>query len=478
MRLNIQEIDALKDNILKEILRADFDIKKTKTEDNSVETTSPVKRGGIFDCIDRAVEEAKKAQKILFGMKLQMRELIIEAIRREATLHIEDLSKLAVEETGMGRVEDKILKNRLVINNTPGLEDLKAFAITGDDGLTVMELSPYGVIGAITPSTNPSETILCNSIGMIAAGNSVVFAPHPGAKKTSLMTIEIINKAIKSVGGPENLVVSINNPSIEGTNRMMKNKEIKMLVATGGPAIVEAVMSTGKKAIGAGAGNPPVLVDASADIEKAARDIISGASLDNNLPCIAEKVVVTVEDIADYLMFEMQKRGAYLIKDENLVKKLEDLVIPQGKPNRKYIGKDAGYILEELGIVSGDDTRIIIVETKKDHPLAVEEQLMPVLPIVRVKDEVEGLELCKKLEGGLRHTAMIHSKNIDVLTKYARDMETTILVKNGPSYAGIGFNGEGYSTFTIAGPTGEGLTSARTFARNRRCVLVGGLSIK
>ncbi len=450
-------------------------IMKKMTEGDIASNNS---KNGVFNNVDEAIDKAKKAQEILFSSKLEMREKIVTSIRDTLKNHTLELAELGVKETGMGRVGDKELKHKIVLEKTPGLEDLKAFAYSGDDGLTVMELSPYGVIGAITPSTNPSETIICNSIGMIAAGNAVIFAPHPGAKKTSIRTVELINEAIKKVGGPDNLVVTIAEPSIENTEKIIANPNIKMLVATGGPGVVKTVMSSGKKAIGAGAGNPPVLVDETADIEKAAKDIVAGCSFDNNLPCIAEKEVVAVDSIVNYLIFEMQKNGAYLLKDKELIEKLLSMVLKNGSPDRKYVGKDAKYILKQIGIEVSDEIKVIILETSKEHPFAVTELLMPVLPIIRVKDALEGIKVAKDLEHGLRHTAMIHSKNIDILTKYAREMETTILVKNGPSYAGIGVGGEGHTTFTIAGPTGEGLTSAKSFARNRRCVLVGGFSIK
>ena len=469
MNLEINNMDEIVALIMKEL-------KITEIKAGCQSCENP--KNGVFSSIDEAIAAAKKAQEILFGSRLEMREKIVASIREVMKDYVLELAELGVKETGMGRVNDKALKHQVTIEKTPGVEDLRAFAFSGDDGLTVMELSPYGVIGAITPSTNPSETIICNSIGMISAGNSIIFAPHPGAKRTSIKTVEIINEAVRKAGGPENLVVTIAEPSIENTNKMMENPDIKMLVATGGPGVVKSVMSSGKKAIGAGAGNPPVLVDETADIEKAARDIVAGCSFDNNLPCIAEKEVVAVDSITDYLIFEMQKNGAYLIKEKSVIERLAAMVLKNGSPNRAYVGKDASYILKDLGINVGDEIRVIIIETDKEHPFATEELLMPILPIIRVKNALEGIEVSKKLEHGLRHTAMIHSKNIDILTKYARDMETTILVKNGPSFAGIGVGGEGYTTFTIAGPTGEGLTSAKSFARNRRCVLVGGLSIK
>jgi len=434
---------------------------------------------GMFDKMDDAIEAAYIAQKELMKLSLAKRGEIIEAIRKDCRENVELLAKMGHEESGMGRYEDKILKNLLVINKTPGIEDLECDAVAGDDGLTLYEYAPFGVIGSITPVTNPSETIINNSIGMIAAGNAVVFSPHPGATKTSRKTIEIINNAIMSVGGPENLITSVIKPSLENTQIMMKHEKIDMLVATGGPGVVNAVMTSGKKAIGAGAGNPPALVDETADIEKAAKDIIAGHSFDNNLPCTAEKAVVVVEQVADYLIFNMKKHNVYVMEDPELIEKLKNLVITEkGGPNREFIGKNANYILKHLGLEFGDDLRSIVVEVDKDHPFVLVEKMMPILPVVRVKDVDEGIELAVKIEGGNRHTATMHSKNVDNLTRFAREVQTTIFVKNGPSFAGLGYGGEGYTSFTLAGPTGEGLTTARTFSRKRKCVLVGGFSIK
>jgi len=435
---------------------------------------------GIFKDMNEAIEAAAVAQKELFtDFALKDRRRIIDSIRKHLTPSIPEMARLGVEDTGMGRVDHKILKHQLVIDKTPGVEDLQSLSYTGDDGLTLVEYSPFGVIGAITPSTNPSETVICNSIGMIAAGNSVVFSPHPGAKKISAYTVRLINEAIALAGGPENLVVTVAEPNMEQAGIMMKHPKVRMLVATGGPAVVDTVLSSGKKAIGAGAGNPPVLVDKTADIEKAAADIVAGASFDNNLPCIAEKECIVVEDVADYLIFSMQKAGAWLLKDPEDIKRLEQAVLTEkGGPSRSWIGKDASLILKRIGIIAPENTPLIILETAADHPFVQEELMMPILPIVRVPDVETGIRLAVKCEHGNRHTAMVHSKDVDVLTRFARLAETTIFVKNAPSYAGIGVGGEGYTTFTIAGPTGEGLTSAKSFTRIRRCVLAGGFMLK
>ena len=436
---------------------------------------------GIFKDMDSAVEAAYRGQLAYINCTMEDRRKYIKAIR-EVILKKENLeliSRMTVEETGMGAYEYKLVKNTLAAEKTPGIEDLTTEAMSGDDGLTLVEFSPFGVIGSITPTTNPTETIICNSIGMLAAGNTVVFSPHPRAKEVSKKTIVLINKALKQAGAPDNLVVTIEEPSIENTNKMIAHPKIKLLVATGGPAIVKTVLASGKKAIGAGAGNPPVVVDETADIEKAAKDIILGASFDNNLPCIAEKEVIAVDSVADYLIFNMKKHGAYEIKGEGLLESLKSLVLnEEGKPKTEFIGKSARFILEGIGIKIEENIKVLIMETDKEHPFVQEELMMPILPIVRAKDVDEAINIAIEVEHGYRHTAIMHSKNVDKLTRMAKLVQTTIFVKNGPSYAGIGVGGEGYTTFTIAGPTGEGLTSPKTFARKRRCVLVGGFDVR
>ena len=377
-------------------------------------------------------------------------------------------------------------KHLLVADKTPGTEDIVSEARTGDNGLTLTEMAPFGVVGAITPSTNPSETVICNSIGMIVAGNGVVFNPHPGAIATSNYAVDLVNRAVKSAGGPEVLVASVVKPTLDTANVMYKHPLIKLLVCTGGPGVVKAVLSSGKKAIGAGAGNPPVIVDDTADIEKAAKDIIDGCTFDNNLPCIAEKEVFVFDNVADRLIAGMLKNGCYKLTREQ-ADKLASVVLDKkenpktGKVsyvvNRDCVGRDAAVLLAKIGINVGPEIRCAIAEVPFEHLFVQEELMMPILGIVRVRDIDEAIDLACKAEHGNRHTAHMHSKNIDHLTRFARAVETTIFVKNAPSYAGIGFGGEGHATFTIAGPTGEGITSARSFTRKRRCVMVDNFRI-
>lgn len=435
---------------------------------------------GVFERMEDAVDAAFEAQKILYNMSLERREELLTSIRKATLAEAEVMAKLGVEETGMGRVEHKVIKHLYVANKTPGTEDLVTEALSGDKGLTLYEMSPFGVIGSITPSTNPSETVICNSMGMIAAGNTVVFNPHPGARLTSLYAVDLVNRAIRAVGGPPNLAVSVAKPDMKTTDVMVKSPKVKMVCCTGGPGVVKAMLSSGKKAIGAGAGNPPVIVDDTANIEKAGKDIIDGCCFDNNLPCIAEKEVFAFANIADELIYYMEQNGAYLI-DRGQMEQLEKVVLVEkdGKfsINKKWVGKDARKILHEIGIEVGDEIRCIICEALfEDHFVQIE-LMMPILAIVRVPDIDTAIDLAVKAEHGLRHTAHMHSKNIDHLTRFARAVETTIFVKNAPSYAGIGVGGEGHCTFTIAGPTGEGLTSARSFTRRRRCTMVDSLRI-
>lgn len=447
-------------------------------KDNKASVSTNGKQKGVFDSMTEALAAVEKAYAEFRKYTIEQREQIISKIREFTYQEAENLAKLGVEETGMGRVSDKTIKHQVVADKTPGTEDLGTRAYSGDSGLTLVEMAPFGIIGSITPSTNPSETVICNSIGMIAGGNAVVFNPHPNAKKTSNYAVDLVNRAILEAGGPENLVVSVVNPTMDSTNEMMSAKSVKMLVATGGPGVVKALLSSGKKAIGAGAGNPPVIVDETANIEKAGKDIVLGASFDNNLPCIAEKECFAVDSIADELIYHMTQNGAYLIKGAQIDELIKvALVEKDGRYviNKKMVGRDAGKFLKAMGIDA--EPRLIICETDFEHPFVQTELMMPILPIVRVKDINEAVELATKAEHGNRHSAHIHSKNIDNITKFAKSVETTIFVKNAPSYAGIGVGGEGHTTFTIAGPTGEGLTSARSFTRQRRCVMVDALHI-
>lgn len=440
-------------------------------------------KGGVYQNIDDAIAAAAVAQKRLADIPLERRSALIASVRQACMEEAQVVARAAWNETGMGRYEDKLEKNMLVAERTPGTEVLQAQAWTGDRGLTLVELAPYGVIGAITPSTNPTSTIICNAIGMIAAGNSVVFNAHPGAKNCSAQTVQILNQAIQRAGGPPDLATCPAEPTIESAQHLMRHPSIRLLVVTGGPGVVREAMKSGKKAICAGPGNPPVVVDETADLEQAARDIVKGASFDNNVVCILEKEIIAVESIADQLKAVMLQRGAVEISSWQLNRLMKVIMAEDHGPgkhgviNKAFVGKSPRVILREIGVNVDEGVRLVVTETDAQHPLVWTEQLMPIIPLVRVHNADAAIDLAKAVEQGMGHTAMIHSKNLDVLSRMSREINTSIFVKNGPSLAGLGFGGEGFTSFSIASPTGEGLTSAVDFTRVRRCTLVDAFRI-
>jgi len=438
---------------------------------------------GVFATIDEAVGAARTAFGVYRSVGLDARKGLIEAIRAAMREGNERLAYMARQETGIGRADDKVLKNALVIERTPGPEDLEPHVVTGDRGMMVTEYAPYGVIGAITPTTNPTSTIINNAIAMLSAGNTVTFNVHPSAKAVSIENVKLINRAIVGAGGPADLVTCIAVPTLDSAQALMAHPDVPVLLVTGGPAVVKAALKTPKKAIAAGPGNPPAVVDQTADIAKAAKDIVNGASFDNNIICVDEKTTIVVDTVADRLVQHMSAVGAYRLKEHEL-KRLERVIFkemgPPNKPgviNPEFIGKDASVILSEIGVTPPEGTRLVLAEVPKEHNLVWTEQMMPVMPIVRVKDVDTAIELAVRSEHGFRHTASIHSTNVDVITKMARAMNCSIFVANGSNVAGLGYDGEGYTSFSIASPTGEGLTRPRTFSRVRRVTVVGALNI-
>ncbi len=431
---------------------------------------------GVFQDVDEAVEAAHRAQRKLVEISLEERKKIVAALRRTLKEHAEDFSRRSLEETGMGRLEDKIRKHHVAADTTPGVEDLESVSWTGDHGLTVVEMAPYGVIAAVTPSTHPVPTLANNSIGIVAAGNSAVFNVHPGARKVSAYAVRLFNSAIVRAGGPANLVTAIEIPTIESADRLFNHRDVRLILVTGGPGVARAAFDSPKKAIVAGPGNPPVVVDETADLERAAHDIVDGAAFDNNILCIGEKQVFVVDSVADALKSFMVRYSAYELNPEQVARLTEAAFVPgedgELHVNRELVGRNASVLGARIGLRVEDSLRLLIGETEADHLFVREEQMMPFLPIVRVPNVDQAIRAAVESEHGYRHTAVIHSRNIENMHNMARAVDTTVFVKNGPSYAGLGLGGEGFGTYSIAGPTGEGLTSARTFTRQRRCSLV------
>jgi acyl-CoA reductase-like NAD-dependent aldehyde dehydrogenase len=426
---------------------------------------------GIFDDLDQAVAAANRAFEIWKETRIEVRAKCIAAVRKACLDRVEEIARRSAEETGLGRAADKIVKNKNAIEKTPGLEILDTVAFSGDDGLTLHERAPFGTLLSITPSTNPTETVINNAICMIAGGNSVVFNVHPGAKQISRAVVGWINEAIVEGGGPADLVACIAEPTIESAQALMKHPGIQVVVVTGGGAVVKQAMGCGKRAICAGPGNPPVVVDETADLAQAGRDVVLGAGMDNNIICIVEKELFAVRSIADALKRELLRNGAVEVDGAGLSRLEKTVVTRDGHVNRDFIGKDARKIAEAAGIRVEGDPRILLAEVDGSHPFVQLELLMPVLPMVRVQDVHVAIREAVRAEHGFFHTAVMHSKSIDNLHEMARAVNTSLFVKNAPSYAGLGVGGEGYTAWTIAGSSGDGLTTARTFTRERRCTL-------
>lgn len=489
MEIDQQDVERIVQQVLKNILSNTNTMQKEviKTYKPSMSVVVPNQQSskgdyGVFLTMNDAVNAAYEAGKIYRSkFQLKEREKLIQSIREATKKEAETFAKMAVEETKLGRYEDKVQKNLLVIEKTPGTQCLSTTAISGDDGLTIVEHAPYGVIGAITPVTNPTETIINNVISMIAGGNTVVFNVHPSAKNCCAYALKVINKAIEKVGGPNNLATMVKEPTLDTVKELSENDKVRLLVGTGGMPMVRSLLRSGKKVIGAGAGNPPVIVDETANIKHAAKEIYRGASFDNNLLCLAEKEVFVIESVAMDLIYHMIQEGAFLLNDEQLARIMELVLTceetPEGKiyhVSKQWVGKDASKMLEAIGIYGKESCRLLICEVSEDHPFVLLEQLMPVLPIVKCHNLEEAINYAMVAEHGNRHTASMFSQSIDNLTRFAREVETTIFVKNASTLAGVGFGGEGHTTMTIAGPTGEGITNAASFTRQRRCTLGEG----
>ncbi|MFA6316743.1 MAG: aldehyde dehydrogenase [Elusimicrobiota bacterium] len=437
--------------------------------------------GVVFSTVDAAVSAAGRAQQAFHGLGLEARARIIEAMRAAAVENAERWARMAVEETKMGRVEDKIQKNLICARRTPGVEDLGSRAYTGDKGLTLVEHAPYGVVAAVTPSTNPGATIINNAISVLAAGNAIVFAPHPAAVKVCTEAMRVLSRAITAAGGPEGLITTVSPASQETTKALLAHPGASVNMVTGGPAIVKVAMTVGKtcKTIAAGPGNPPVVVDGTAEFPKCASDIIFGASFDNNVLCTAEKEVIVTADARTRFLEAMRRDPRAFELGPAQADAVTRLVIKEGGRgckdpvmNRDFVGRDAAVIARGAGIEVPPQTRLLWAEVPNDHPLVWTEQLMPVLPVTAVPDVEKAVELAYEAEGFNHHTAAMYSTDVRSLTLMARRMQCSIFVKNAPTLFGLGM-GEGWASMTIGTPTGDGLTKASHFARPLHCCLVG-----
>lgn len=440
---------------------------------------------GVFATAEEACAAAQESYLQLKQKGVAARRKIEEIVKTLAEKNAESWGRIEFEETKIGRLDHKIAKLQ-IIKLVPGVDWLRPDARSGDNGITLEEYTPFGVVGAITPSTHSIPTLSGNIVNIVAAGNSVVFNAHPSAARCAALAVRAYNEAIYRETGIENIATIIEKPTLDSFNALCKNEHVRLLLVTGGPAVVKAAMQTGKRAICAGPGNPPVFVDDTCCLTRAAKGIIAGGAFDNNLLCIGEKEVFVLDQVADKLMQRLAENGAVRLDAaqlDRLTKAAFTFKEGQGggcshaSVNRDFIGKDPSVLAQAAGVNLPSGTQMLFAETDASHPFVYEEQMMPFMPIVRVKSVEEGIARSLEAEHGYKHTAIIHSHDVENITAMARALDTTLFVKNGPSPAGLGLGGEGYLSFSIATPTGEGITNPRTFTRVRRCVMVDNLRI-
>ncbi|HLJ95531.1 MAG TPA: aldehyde dehydrogenase family protein [Gemmataceae bacterium] len=439
------------------------------------------RRWGVFDDVDSAVAAAAEAQQQFEARGLEDRRKAVDCIRRICIGQAEPLGRAELDETKIGRLDHKIEKLIVAGQKIPGVEFLRTDACTGENGITLTEYAPFGVIGVVTPVTHSLPTLAGNAINMLAAGNALVCNPHPSGARIACRGTQLFNQAIHEAIGINNLLTIIGTPTLESAQAIFDHRQVRLLCVTGGPAVGRAALRSPKRAIVAGPGNPPVVVDETADLETAARSIVQGAAYDNNLLCIGEKEVFAVAAIFDELMEAMGRYKAVRL-DKGQIEALTQAAFVTGEQkklvvNKDLIGQDAAVLAERAGIKVPADTQILFGETEEGHPFVDQEQMMPFVPFVRVPDVDTAIALAKKSEHGFKHTSIIHSRNIETITRMGRAMDTTLFIQNGPSMAGLGSGGEGYLSFSIATPTGEGVTTPLTFTRQRRSSTVGSMRV-
>ena len=442
-------------------------------------TNVPTGQHGIFSNVDQAVAAATDAQKKLARLSLEDRDAIVKLIKAMAKQNAQSWGRIELDETKIGRLDHKVEKLQ-ILELVPGVEFLRTDANSGSNGVCLEEYAPFGVIGIITPVTHSVPTLSANAVNMIASGNAIVANPHPSGVNCAAIAVREYNKQINAKFGIDHLITCIVPPTLETAEAIFQHRGIPLLVVTGGPAVARAALAAKKRAIVAGPGNPPVVVDETACLKNAAESIVKGAAYDNNLLCIGEKQVFAVESIFDKLMSQMERAGGYVLNRqqiEALTARAFKVDPKDNKPhvNKDFVGRDASVLAEAAGVRVPPTTQLLVGETDFNHPFVQEEQMMPFVPFVRVRNVDEAIDMAIKSEHGYRHTAIIHSRNLDTITRFGRQANVTLFVVNGASPAGLGLGGQGYLSYSIATPTGEGITTPLTFTRYRRVMITGSL---
>ncbi|WP_053955146.1 acetaldehyde dehydrogenase (acetylating) [Inediibacterium massiliense] len=394
------------------------------------------------------IKKAKEAQREFEKFSPQRIDEIIKEMAKVVSRESETLAKMAVEETGFGKWQDKVMKNKLASEKLyEYIKDMKTLGIIHEDHeKKIVEIgTPVGIIAGLIPSTNPTSTTIYKAIIALKAGNAIIFSPHPSALKCIKKTVEILQKTAVEMGAPQGLIGCISIPTIEGTNELMKHKDVALILATGGSAMVKAAYSSGTPALGVGPGNTPTYIEKSADIELAIKRIIASKTFDNGTICASEQSIITDECIKDKVKEELIKRGGYFLTGEKLKKVVTIMERPTGGMNPKIVGKSPQDIAKIAGIEIPLGTKLLLCEEKgigKNYPFS-KEKLTTLLGFYTVKDWKEACEISYQLleNEGIGHTLAIHSSNEEIIREFAlRKPVSRFLVNTPASQGGTGLS--------------------------------------
>ncbi len=419
-------------------------------------------RFGLFTDANEAVAAAREAFEQLSRRTIEDRKRIIGHIRRIAIDQCVELGTMEMNETKIGRLEHKIEKLKTLGERSPGVEFLHSEVYSGDRGLAVIEHAPFGVIGAITPVTHSLPTITGNAVSMIAAGNTLVVNPHPSGKRVAAEGVRRYNEAIHRDTGIDNLICLITEPTLQTADALFKHPGINLICVTGGPGVARAAMAQPKRAIVAGPGNPPVVVDETADLDRAARCIIQGAPTTTTCWHRREAGVRRGEG----LRRDDGRHGAAGAVRLNAAEvaaftKAAITTVGEGEhkhdvPHRDFLGQDAAKLAAGIGKTIPQSVELIFGETDESNPFVPVEQMMPFLPFVRARNIDHAIEMAVRSEHGFRHTAIIHSHDVTNMTKMGKAVDTTLFVKNGASMAGLDSAARDTSRFRLPGRPAKG----------------------
>jgi acetaldehyde dehydrogenase (acetylating) len=370
-------------------------------------------------------------------------DAIVDAMAAAATAQAEAFARLAVEETGYGVVADKIQKNLFSSEKVyTFIRPMKTVGVIArhDDTRVIEIAEPFGVVAAVVPSTNPTSTAIYKILIAIKARCSIVLSPHPAAVKCITRVAEVLNEAALRAGAPQGAINWMTTVTLEGTQELMKHRDVAVILATGGMGLVRSAYSAGKPAYGVGPGNAPAYIERSADLKKAVRDIITGKTFDNGVLCSSENSVVVDEAVAEDVKREFAAQGGYFMNKSEIDAVARGLVSPQRLPNPALVGKSASIIAEKCGLTVPAGTRVLIAPLDgvgRDYPLSIE-KLCPVLSFYVVKDWREGCERCKEIlrYGGMGHTMSIHSKNEQIILEFGLKKPAFRIVVNTPTTLG------------------------------------------